>query len=90
MHPNRKLLAHFVVHMPLCLHDLFRVVHPLHSNRAREPSLGVCSHRGARILLCAGNCYAMGGGDSDPPVNVCSDYRVCVCVCVCVCVWCML
>ena len=25
MHPNRQFLAHFVVHMPLCLHDLFRV-----------------------------------------------------------------
>ena len=29
MHPNRQLLAHFVVHMPLFLHDLFRVTHPL-------------------------------------------------------------
>ena len=32
MHPNRPFLAHFVVHMPLCLHDWFRVAHPLHSN----------------------------------------------------------
>ena len=31
MHPNRQLLAHFVVHMPLCLHDLFRAVHPVHT-----------------------------------------------------------
>ena len=33
MHPNRQFLAHFVVHMPLCLHALFRVANPLHSNR---------------------------------------------------------
>ena len=32
MHPNRQFLAHAVVHMPLCLHDLFRVAPPLHSN----------------------------------------------------------
>ena len=32
MHPNRPFLVHFVVHMPLCLHDWFRVAHPLHSN----------------------------------------------------------
>ena len=33
MHPNRQFPAHFVVHMPLCLHDLFCVACPLHSNR---------------------------------------------------------
>ena len=35
MHPNRQFLAHFVVHMPSCLHVLFHVAHPLHSNRGR-------------------------------------------------------
>ena len=33
MHPNRQFPAHFVVHMPSCLHVLFRAVRPLHSNR---------------------------------------------------------
>ena len=32
MYPKRQSLAHFVVHMPLCLHDLFCAVHHLHSN----------------------------------------------------------
>ena len=36
MHPNRQLLAHFVVHMPSCLHGLFCVACPLHSNRGCE------------------------------------------------------
>ena len=31
MHPNRQFPAHFVVHMPLFLHDLFRVAHPLYA-----------------------------------------------------------
>ena len=33
MYPNRRFLSHFVVRMPLCLHVLFRVAGPLHSNR---------------------------------------------------------
>ena len=33
MYPNKQFLAHFVVHMPLCLHVLFCVAGPLHSNR---------------------------------------------------------
>ena len=36
MHPNKQFLAHLVVHMPLCLHDLFRIAHPLHSNWGGE------------------------------------------------------
>ena len=36
MHPNRQFPAHFVVHMPLCLHALCHVVCPLHSNRGCE------------------------------------------------------
>ena len=32
MHPNRQFPAHFLVHMPLCLHDLFCVARLLHSN----------------------------------------------------------
>ena len=35
--PNRQfILAHFVVHMPSCLHDLFCVGRPLHGNRGCE------------------------------------------------------
>ena len=33
MYPNGQFLAHFVVHMPLCLHVLFRVAGPLQRNR---------------------------------------------------------
>ena len=33
MYPNRQFLAHLVVHMPLCVHVLFRVAGRLHSNR---------------------------------------------------------
>ena len=33
MHPNRQLPARFVVHMPSCLHVLFRAARPLHSIR---------------------------------------------------------
>ena len=33
MHPNRQFPANFVVHMPLCVLDLFSVTRPLHSNR---------------------------------------------------------
>ena len=33
MYPSRQFLAYFVVHMPLCLHVLFRVARPLHRNR---------------------------------------------------------
>ena len=32
MHPNRQSPAHFVVHVLSCLHLLFRVARPLHSN----------------------------------------------------------
>ena len=65
MYPNRQFLAHFVVHMPLCLHVLFRVAGPLHSNGGgREPSLRVCFLGDARIpsrrrLPCKGE---VGGG----------------------------
>ena len=52
MHPNRHFLAHFVVHMPLCLQDLFRVAHPLHSNWGCEGTVA------RRRLLCKG----AGGG----------------------------
>ena len=33
MRPNRQFPADFVVHMPLCLHVLFRVASTLHSTR---------------------------------------------------------
>ena len=36
MYPNRQFLAHFMVHMPLCLHILFRVAGPLHCNQGGE------------------------------------------------------
>ena len=62
MYPNRQFLAHFVVHMPLCLQVLFRVAGLLHSNRggggAREASLGVCSLGG----YCSAQAIAMQGG----------------------------
>ena len=62
VHPTRQFLAHFVVHMPLCLHVLFRVAGPLQSKRGlREPSLGVCSLRGARIPSREGNARGRGG-----------------------------
>ena len=32
MHPNKQFPAHFVVHVPFCLHDLFCATRPLHSN----------------------------------------------------------
>ena len=64
MHPNRHFLAHFVVHMPLCLHDLFRVAHPLHSNRGRGNRLlgyvpsGVRGYRRTQAIT-------MQGGEGD-------------------------
>ena len=47
MHPNRQFLAHFVVHMPLGLHDLFlgALSHGARTVRAR------CVH-GARTVQC--------------------------------------
>ena len=62
MHPNRRFLAHFAVHMPLCLHDLFRIAHPLHSNRGGGrgnrhwgyvPS-GVRGYRDAQVITVQG------------------------------------
>ena len=42
MHPNRQFLARFVVHVPLCLHTLLCVRHPLCSlRRAREVTWGM-------------------------------------------------
>ena len=47
MHPNRRFPAHFVVHMSSCLHILFRVVCPLHSNPPSPPcaSTALSKHR---------------------------------------------
>ena len=58
---HRQFLPHFLVHMPLCLHDLFRVAHPLHSNGGGKGTVtwGMCP-RGSedtvarRRLLCKG------------------------------------
>ena len=61
VHPNRQFPAHFVIHMPSCLHILFYVARPLHSG-ARGPSLGVCSLGGATILLRAVDYYTGRGG----------------------------
>ena len=36
IHPDRQFPAHFVVHMPSCLHVLFRVARPLQSKRGGE------------------------------------------------------
>ena len=38
-HPNRQFPAHFVCHAILCLHVLFRVAHPLHSNQGCEGTI---------------------------------------------------
>ena len=61
MHPNRQYPAHFVVHMPSCLHVVFRVAHPLHSNRGCEGTVTLgwfprgCEDTIApRRLLCKG------------------------------------
>ena len=64
MHPNRQFLVHFAIHMPLCLHDLFRVARPLHSNRGERenhhwgyvPS-GVRRYHRAQVIAMQG-----GGG----------------------------
>ena len=62
-HASQQAVPGFVVHMSSCLHDLFRVACPLHSNwGAREPSLGVCSLGGARIPSRSGNYCARGRG----------------------------
>ena len=53
----------FVVHMPSCLHVLFRVARLLHSNwGCEEPSFGACSLEGERIPLRTATYYARGGG----------------------------
>ena len=68
LHPNRQFPRLLVVHVPLCLHVLFRVARPLHSNPggggggAREPSVGVCSLGGARIPSCTGGYRPRGTG----------------------------
>ena len=36
MYLNKQFLARFVVHIPLCLHVLFRAAGPLHSNQGDE------------------------------------------------------
>ena len=59
VHPNRQFPAHFVIHMPSCLHILFYVARPLHSG-ARGPSLGVCSLGGATICIRPGTGLASG------------------------------
>ena len=62
-HVSQQFLAHFVVHIPWCLHVLVRVAGPWHSNRgARELSLGVCSLGAARTPWRAGGYYARGRG----------------------------
>ena len=69
-HPNRQFPAHFVVHTPLCLHVLFCVARPFHSNRGCEGTItwgileyvpsGVRGNRRARALTMQGE----GGGYS--------------------------
>ena len=74
MHPNRQFLAHFVVHMPLCLHDLFHVTHPLHSHLGRGNRLlgyvpsGVRGYRPAQAITMqgGGGVRPCGGGRMHP------------------------
>ena len=54
LHPNRQFLGLFVVHMPLCLHDLLCVAHL--SCSGMFPLGG-----GVRIPWCAGDYYSGGG-----------------------------
>ena len=60
MHPNRQFVAHFVVHIPSCPHDLLCVARPLHSNRRCEGTIiwlvpsGVRVNRHAQPLTMQG------------------------------------
>ena len=73
MHLNKQFSAHFVVHMPSCLHVLFRVAGPLHSNRGERgnchlgyvPS-GVRGYRHAQVVTIQG-----GGGLVWPQHTLC-------------------
>ena len=64
-HPNRQFPAHFVVHTPLCLHVLFRVARPLHSDRGCEETVtwGILGYvpSGAREPLCTDRLLCSGG-----------------------------
>ena len=83
MHPNR---LHFVVHVPSCLHDLFCVMRPLHSNRGDEGTVtwGMClwgweDTVARRRLLCRGRGYRWLWRFSDsntgglPPLLICDS-----------------
>ena len=56
MHPNRHFPAHFVVHMPSCLHVLFHLVRSKLGG-VRGLPLGVCPLMCAKIPLRAGDYY---------------------------------
>ena len=71
---QHAILPRFVIHMPLCLHVLFHVTGPLHSNLGLGSSLGVCSLGGARILSRAGDYYAPGGGGL--PLSICLPLHI--------------
>ena len=67
MHPNRQFLPHFVVHMPLCLYDLFRVARPFPRNVRGEGSVtwGMSPRRcedtiTRKQLLCKGRRGYLG------------------------------
>ena len=81
-HPNRQFPTHFAVHTPLCLHVLFRVARPLHSNQGvGGPSLGVFS--GVFPPGCDGTvahdhllCKGRGVIEAYPPVQ-CGTHSPC-------------
>ena len=71
MHPNRQFPAHFVVHMPSCLHVLFWVARPLHCDRRGRGNchLGYVPS-GVRGYRCA--WAVQGGGEYGPPSVACA------------------
>ena len=92
MHPNRQFPPNFVVHMPSCLHVLFRVARPLHSNWGCEGTvIWVGSLGGAREPLRPAAYYARGGGGTPmsftslpTPVSLPCLMTLCSCPCHCV------
>ena len=75
MYPNRQFLAHFVAGMPLCLHVLFCVADPLHSNRRGGGDEGTVSWgmfpRGCEDTVAG--YYARGRGGT--PNLLCSTTK---------------
>ena len=66
VHSNRQFLAHFVVHMPLCVHVLFRVARSFNSNRGEgTDTWGMLSQGCEDTVACRCLLFKGGGGHGE-------------------------